>query len=104
MNKAVLFILIAALAATAATVEIKNGTSLELYFVWITEAGREKWVDMLGMSVLEPDSSIIFQVTRGWYDLRIQDSEWENYTLERVPLSDSNHFIWVVEAIHRDNP
>ncbi len=104
MKQAVLLILILSLGVMAATVEIKNGTDLELYFIWITEAGREKWVDMLSMSVLLPDSSLIFQVTRGWYDLRIQDSEWQSYTLERIPLSDCNHFIWVVEPIHRDNP
>lgn len=103
MNRAILCLLIGALAATAATVEIRNGTGLELYFVWITEAGREKWVDILGMSVLRPDSALVFQVTRGWYDLRIQDSDWRNYTLERVPLSDCNHFIWVVEPVHRDD-
>lgn len=102
MKHAVLLILILAIGVPAATVEIKNGTDLELYFIWITEAGREKWVDMLSMSVLLPDSSLIFQVTRGWYDLRIQDSEWGSYTLRRIPLSECNHFIWVVEPIHRD--
>jgi hypothetical protein len=104
MNKAVLCLLIAATAAMSATVEIRNGTDLELYFIWITEAGRDKWVDMLGMTVLRPDSSLVFTVTRGWYDFKIQDSDWHDYTLERVPLSESNHFIWVVEPIHRSNP
>ncbi len=102
MIKPLLLMIIAVSCLSAATVEIRNETGLELYFVWITEAGREKWVDMLGMSVLSPDSSIVFQVSRGWYDLRLQDSNWDNYTLERVPLSDCNHFIWVVEPVHRD--
>lgn len=104
MNKIIFFLLLAAVAGVSATVEIRNGTGMELYFVWITEAGRDKWVDMLGMSVLRPDSSLVFQVTRGWYDFRIQDSNWDSYTLERVPLADSNHFIWLVEPVHRDDP
>lgn len=104
MTKPLLLMAITAAWLSAATVEIRNGTGLELYFVWITEAGREKWTDMLGMSVLRPDSTIVFQVPRGWYDLRLQDSNWDNYTLERVPLSDSNRFIWVAEPVHRDEP
>lgn len=104
MKQAILLLLTLSLVATAATVEIKNGTGLELYFIWITETGREKWVDMLSMSVLLPDSSLVFQVTRGWYDIRIQDSEWHDYTLQRIPLSECNHFIWVVEPVHRDEP
>ncbi len=48
--------------ASSATVEIKNSTSTEFYFVWVTESGREKWIDMLGLSILPPDSSAIFHV------------------------------------------
>lgn len=49
----------------SATVEIKNCTSTEFYFIWVTESGREKWIDLLGLSILPPDSSAIFQERGG---------------------------------------
>lgn len=86
----------------SATVEIKNCTSTEFYFVWVTESGREKWIDMLGLSILPPDSSAIFQVTEGWYDFRIEDCEWNTFSVSNIPLESGSSFLWEVFPIHQD--
>lgn len=101
----VLFILSVICAATtgSATVEIKNCTSTEFYFVWVTESGREKWIDMLGLSILPPDSSAIFQVTGGWYDFKIEDCEWRTYSFSNIPIEAGSSFLWEVLPIHEDS-
>ncbi len=94
---------ISALAESAsATVEIKNCTSTEFYFVWVTESGREKWIDMLGLSILPPDSSAIFQVTEGWYDFRIEDGQWRTYSFSNIPIEGGTSFLWEVLPIHEN--
>ncbi|MCD4707103.1 MAG: hypothetical protein K8S62_05135 [Candidatus Sabulitectum sp.] len=86
----------------SATVEIKNCTSTEFYFVWVTESGREKWIDMLGLSILPPDSSAIFQVTEGWYDFRIEDCEWRTFSFSNIPIEGGSSFLWEVLPIHEN--
>jgi hypothetical protein len=86
----------------SATVEIKNCTPTEFYFVWVTESGRDKWVDMLGLSILPPDSSVIFQLTGGWYDFRIEDCEWRTYSFSNIPIESGSCFVWEVLPIHAD--
>ncbi len=88
--------------ASSATVEIKNSTSTEFYFVWVTESGREKWIDMLGLSILPPDSSAIFQVTEGWYDFRIEDCDWRTYSFSNIPIEGGTSFLWEVLPVHED--
>lgn len=102
---ALLFVLLA-LASYAdtgsATVEIRNCTSTEFYFVWVTESGREKWIDMLGLSILPPDSSAVFQVTGGWYDFRIEDCLWRTYSFSNIPIEGGSCFVWEVLPAHED--
>ena len=105
-NMVVLLLLIVSLVYAlpeSATVEIKNCTSTEFYFIWVTESGREKWIDLLGLSILPPDSSAIFQVTGGWYDFRIEDCDWETYSFSNIPIEAGSCFIWEVLPIHSDN-
>ncbi len=90
-------------SSTSATVEIKNCTSTEFYFVWVTESGREKWIDMLGLSVLPPDSSAIFQVTEGWYDFRIEDNQWRSFSFSNIPIEGGTSFLWEVFPVHQDS-
>ncbi len=87
---------------SSATVEIKNSTSTEFYFVWVTESGREKWIDLLGLSILPPDSSAVFQVTEGWYDFRIEDCDWRTYSFSNIPIEGGTSFLWEVLPIHED--
>ena len=106
MKLSVLLLCVLALSAWAdsvsATVEIKNCTSTDFYFVWVTESGREKWIDLLGLSILPPDSSAIFQVTGGWYDFRIEDSEWRTYSFSNIPIEGGSCFVWEVFPIQED--
>ncbi len=88
--------------AGSATVEIKNSTTTDFYFVWVTESGRDKWIDMLGLSILPPDSSAIFQVTEGWYDFRIEDCEWRTFSFSNIPIEGGTSFLWEVLPIHED--
>ena len=88
--------------STSATVEVKNGTTTDFYFVWVTESGREKWIDMLGLSILPPDSSAIFQVTEGWYDFRIEDCEWRTFSVSNIPIEGGSSFLWEVLPVHQD--
>jgi|GEM_PF-1399797 len=89
--------------SVSATVEIKNCTPVEFYFVWVTESGREKWIDMLGLSILPPDSSAVFQVTGGWYDFRIEDCEWRTYSFSNIPIESGSCFVWEVLPVHADS-
>ncbi|MCD6587658.1 MAG: hypothetical protein J7K88_03810 [Candidatus Fermentibacteraceae bacterium] len=100
-----LFLLTVSLAAgtLSATVEIKNCTSTEFYFVWVTESGREKWIDMLGLAILPPDSSAVFQVTEGWYDFRIEDCQWRTYSFSDIPIEGGSSFLWEVYPVHMDD-
>ena len=86
----------------AAIMEIKNCTGSEFYFVWVSESGRDKWIDMLGLAVLPPDSSALFHVTRGYYDIRIEDSNWVTFSFSRIPIDENTHFVWEVLPVHRD--
>ncbi|HPF32560.1 MAG TPA: hypothetical protein P5207_09845 [Candidatus Sabulitectum sp.] len=99
---ALLLITALAMAGGSATVEIKNCTSTDFYFVWVTESGREKWIDMLGLSILPPDSSAIFQVTEGFYDFRIEDCEWRTYSFSNIPIAGGSSFVWEVLPVHED--
>ena len=87
----------------SATVEIRNCTSTEFFFVWVTESGREKWIDMLGLSILPPDSSAIFQVTEGFYDFRIEDCDWRTYSFSNIPIEGGSSFVWEVFPVHEDS-
>ncbi len=103
-SMAFLFLLAAVLhgGTGSATVEIRNCTSTEFYFVWVTESGREKWIDMLGLSILPPDSSAFFQVTGGFYDFRIEDREWRTYSFSNIPIESGSSFVWEVLPVHED--
>jgi hypothetical protein len=90
-------------AASAATVEINNRTGLELYFVWVSESRTEKWVDMLGLEILDAGETLEFQVDRGYYDIRIEDSNWDSYTVLEIPLGDDDVFVWNVSPSDRDD-
>lgn len=92
-----------AAASGSATVEIKNCTSTEFYFVWVTESGRDKWIDMLGLAILPPDSSAVFQVTEGFYDFRIEDGEWRTYSFSNIPIEGGSCFVWEVLPVHEDS-
>ena len=92
----------ASAAGSSASVEIKNCTSTDFYFVWVTESGREKWIDMLGLSILPPDSSAVFQVTEGFYDFRIEDCQWRTYSFSNIPIEGGSCFVWEVLPVHED--
>ncbi len=98
-----LLVMLALAESSSATIEIKNCTSTEFYFVWVTESGREKWIDMLGLSILPPDSSAIFQVTEGWYDFRIEDGQWRTYSFSNIPIEGGTSFLWEVLPIHENS-
>ena len=66
-------------AASAATVEINNRTGLELYFVWVSESRTEKWVDMLGLEILDAGEVL------------------------EIPLGDDDVFVWNVSPSDRDD-
>ncbi|PIE53291.1 hypothetical protein CSA37_02265 [Candidatus Fermentibacteria bacterium] len=102
---AILIALLAVLSIAdsgSATVEICNCTETEFYFVWVTESGRDKWIDLLGLSILPPDSSAIFQVTGGFYDIRIEDCEWRTYSFSSIPIESGSCFVWEVLPVHAD--
>lgn len=102
----VLLLLLAAVSMAgsgSATVEIRNCTSTDFYFVWVTESGRDKWIDMLGLSILPPDSSAIFQVTEGFYDFRIEDCDWRTYSFSNIPIEGGSCFVWEVLPVHEDS-
>jgi hypothetical protein len=95
------FLVLAATAASA-TVEITNRTGLELYFVWVSESRTDKWVDMLGLEILDMGETLEFSVDRGYYDIRIEDSNWDSYTILEIPLGDDDVFVWNVSPSDRD--
>ena len=100
---ATLFVLlIAAAAAVSATVEITNRTGLELYFVWVSGSCTDKWVDMLGLEILDDGETLEFVVDGGYYDIRIEDSNWDSYTILGIPLGDGDVFVWNVSPSDRD--
>ncbi len=98
----VFVLLIVAAAALSATVEITNRTGLELYFVWVSESRTDKWVDMLGLEILDEGETLEFVVDRGYYDIRIEDSNWDTYTILEIPLGDNDVFVWNVSPSDRD--
>ena len=89
-------------AAMSATVEINNRTGLEVYFVWVSESRTNKWVDMLGLEILDVGESLVFTVDRGYYDIRIEDSNWDTYTVLDIPIGDDDVFVWNVSSSDRD--
>ena len=96
-------IVIHASPAVSATMEICNCTGLEIYFVWVSESRTDKWVDMLGLEILETGETVEFTVDRGYYDIRIEDSNWDSYTILEIPLDDDAVFVWNVSPSHRDH-
>ena len=97
-----LMLILVVAASLAATVEITNRTGLELYFVWVSESRSEKWVDVLGLEILDIGETIEFQLGRGYYDIRIEDSNWDTYTILEIPLGDDDIFVWHVSEADRD--
>ena len=104
MNRFVTAFILFVVAATAlsATVEITNRTGLELYFVWVSESRTDKWVDMLGLEILDEGETLEFVVDRGYYDIRIEDSNWDTYTILDIPIGDNDVFVWNVSPSDRD--
>jgi hypothetical protein len=98
----ILCVLLLALPVMSATVEITNRTGLELYFVWVSESRTDKWVDMLGLEILDAGETLEFTVDRGYYDIRIEDSNWDSYTILEIPLGDDDVFVWNVSPSDRD--
>ena len=95
-------LLLLAPVVLSATVEITNRTGLEIYFVWVCEAHAEKWVDVLGLDILDEGETLEFYVDQGYYHIRIEDSNWETYTILDIPLGSDDVFVWNVSLCDKD--
>lgn len=95
-------LLLLAPVVLSATVEITNRTGLEIYFVWVCEAHVDKWVDVLGLDILDEGETLEFYVDQGYYNIRIEDSNWETYTVLDIPLGHDDVFVWNVSLCDKD--
>ena len=98
----VFIVLLLASAATSAMVEIKNCIDLEIYFIWVSEAKADKWVDILGLEILDVDETVVFHVDAGYYNIRIEDSNWETYSIMDIPMGENSTFVWHVCSDDKD--
>lgn len=91
MRKALLALLSLSVvfAASAATIEITNGTgSWDIYYVYISPSTSDSWGDdWLGSDIMSPDETWEFTVSRGDYDIRLIDEDGDEYVLYGVPIS-----------------
>jgi hypothetical protein len=91
MKRALLVLITAGLlvAASAATIEITNGTgSWDIYYIYISPSTSDSWGDdWLGSEIMSPGDTWEFTVQSGTWDIKLVDEDGDEYIRYNVPVS-----------------